>query len=185
MSKVKLNLGSNDMRFEDFLNLDHRKIDEVDIVDDAFTLESFQPESVSEIIASHIIEHASFDRVHGILKRWNEVLIDGGILWVAVPNFELVYTEHLNNYNSGKIDWEFFNSRIFGNAKVAKRMYGEGTLKDFPGVLDYEIAYHKSVFNQVMLADCIKKAGFSVVNPIDKLPHKRKHPHEICVKGVK
>ena len=115
---MRLNLGSNDMRFEDFLNLDHRKIDKVDIVDDAFALDSFEQNSVKEMIASHILEHASFDRTVGILKRWKEVLTSGGILWVAVPNYELVYTKHLENYNSGEIDWEFFNSRIFGNANI-------------------------------------------------------------------
>jgi len=182
---MKLNIGSNDMRFEDFLNLDHREIDEADIVDDAFTMKSFEPNSVEELIASHIIEHASFDRVPGILNRWKEILQPGGILWVAVPNFELVYTDHLKNYQNGEITWEFFNSRIFGNAKVAKKMYGEGTLKDFPGVLDYEIAYHKAVFNAEMLIKCVKDAGFSTVKQIDKLPNKRKHPHEICVKGIK
>jgi hypothetical protein len=181
----KLNLGSNDLHFKDFLNLDHRAVDGVDIVDDAFTLKTFKDNTVDEIIASHILEHASFDRTQDVLGRWYSVLVSGGKLWVAVPNYELVYTEHLENYKSGKIDWEFFNSRIFGNARVAKEMYGEEELKGYPGVLSYEMAYHKAVFNGEMLVSCIKRAGFSTVTQIDKLPNKRKHPHEICVLGVK
>jgi hypothetical protein len=64
-------------------------------------------------------------------------------------------------------------------------MYGEGILKEIPGVIKYELAYHKSVFNNDMLIDCMKKAGFSKVEVIEKLPHKKKHLHEICIKGVK
>lgn len=181
---MKINIGSNDMRFEGFLNLDHRSGEHVDFVDDAFALKTFEKDSVEEIIASHILEHASFDRTSGILKRWKDVLKPGGKLWVAVPNFELVYTEHLENYNNGSRDWEFFNSRIFGNSRVAKEMYGEEELS-FPGVITYELAYHKSVFNMRMLVDCLTRAGFSTVTPIEKLPNKRKHPHEICILGVK
>lgn len=58
---MKINIGSNNMKIEGFLSLDHRKVDGVDIVDDAFSLVKFKENSIDEIIASHILEHASFD----------------------------------------------------------------------------------------------------------------------------
>lgn len=183
---MKINIGSNTQGFEGFLNIDHRNVEGVDIVDDAFLLESIADRSIDAIIASHILEHASFDRTHGILTRWIEVMKIGAPIWIAVPNFELVYTEHLNNYKQGKIDWEYFNSRIFGNAKVAKQMYsGEKRVTDFDGTYLYELAYHKAVFTPEMLVGCMELAGLVNVKLIDQIPNKKRHPHEICAIGFK
>lgn len=182
---MKINIGSNNMKIEGFLSLDHREADGVDIIDDAFTLKQFAENSVDEIIASHILEHASFDRTNLILKRWLKVLKPNGKIWIAVPNYELVYTKHLDDLKNNKISWEFFNSRIFGNSRVAKEMYGEDELPNVAGAFVYELAYHKAVFDIQMLIRCMNEAGFSKVEGIDKIPYKNKHPHEICALGVK
>lgn len=184
---MKINLGSSNQRIDGFFNIDHRAEKNVDIIDDAFELKNIKENSVEQIIASHILEHASFDRTNIILKRWNCILKQNGLLWIAVPNFDLVISEHLNNYKNKKITWEYFNSRIFGNASVAKKMYGEDYIKDIDGVYKYEMAYHKSVFNKEMLMDCLGQAGFINIQSIDRLPfpEKKNHPHEICCVGQK
>jgi len=184
---MKLNLGSNDQIIEDFKNVDHRALKNVDIVDDAFLLSTIKENSIEEILASHILEHACFDRTEDTLRRWRKVLAPGGRLWVAVPNFKLVFTEHLDNYRAGEISWEYFNSRIFGNAKVARNMYGEETLEEMDGIYKYEMAFHRAVFTEDMLKGMMEKSGFKKVKIINNIPlkGKRSHKHEICCVGVK
>jgi len=184
---MKLNLGSNKQKFEGFQNVDHRKINGVDIIDDAFALKTISKNSIDEIIASHLLEHACFDRTEEVLRRWKDVLVPGGKLWVAVPNFHLVMNNHFNNYKSGKVTWEYFNSRIFGNAKVARRMYGEGYLSDMDGVYRYEMAFHRAVFDSEMLKSLLIRVGFKNVKNIKSLPFEGKnaHSHEICCVGTK
>jgi len=181
---MKINLGSGTIPIEGFVNIDHRNNGD-NIMDDAFELTSFKDNSVSEILASHILEHACFDRTQSILTRWKDILIDGGTLWIAVPNFDLVLNQHIHDYCNGSITWEYFNSRIFGNAKVARKMYGDEKTKDIDGVYQYELAFHRSVFTPIMLVKCLEDIGFSNVKLIEQIPYKKKHPHEICCKGIK
>ena len=181
---MKINLGSGTLPIDGFLDVDHRS-DVGDIVDDAFLLESLELNSVEEIVASHILEHACFDRTQTILTRWKDILKPGGILWIAVPNFDLVLKQHLTDYYNGTTTWEYFNSRIFGNAKVARKMYGEKKLEEVDGIFQYELAFHRSVFNRDMLEKCLNDCGFSNVESIEQIPYKRSHPHEICYRGVK
>lgn len=181
---IKLNLGCGSVKIDGFINIDHRGC-VADVVDDAFTLTGYEEGSVSEIVAAHILEHAQFDRTAQILKRWYSLLARGGMLWVAVPNFEMVVNEHHKNYKAGKTSWEFFNSRIFGNAKAARAMYGTKELKAAPGILAYELAFHRAVFTPAMLVNCVKRAGFKTVKLKGKLPYKKAHPCEVCVVGVR
>ena len=181
---IRLNVGCGPSKFPGFINIDHRG-EVADVVDDAFTLTTYKKGTVSEIVASHILEHAQFDRTMTVLKRWHALLVDGGVLWVAVPNFELVYTTHLANYLNKKITWEYFNSRIFGNAQAAHAMYGDGRIEGVDGMYAYELAFHRAVFTLPMLINCLVLAGFRSVKGKDKLPYKKSHPHEICVRGTK
>jgi len=182
---MKLNLGCGTLKFNDFVNIDHRKEVNPDKVEDVFTLPSFQSNSVDEIVASHVLEHACFDRTLEILERWKSLLIFRGILWIAVPNFELVYKDHLSAWKDKRISWEYFNSRIFGNSLVAKKMYGSDDLENYVGVKKYEIAFHRSVFTKEMLKQCIEECRFRTVEIVDSVPYKSKHEHEICCKAIK
>ena len=184
---MRLNLGSATQKIPGFSNVDHRPGKGVDIVDDAFELKTVKSNSAEEIIASHLLEHACFDRTEAVLRRWRDVLVPGGKLWVAVPNFELVMKNHFNNYKKGKTTWEYFNSRIFGNAKVARRMYGEGFLSDMDGIYKYEMAFHRAVFDSEMLESMMVRAGFKKVRIVKALPFEGKsaHSHEICCVGSK
>lgn len=56
----------------------------VDVVDDAETLASFEPESQDFLVASHLLEHCE-DPI-GALLRWLRVVRPGGIVLLAVPD---------------------------------------------------------------------------------------------------
>ena len=53
----------------------------------AFPL-ALQDESVTEIRASHVLEHLSFGEAQAALADWNRALKTGGTLRVAVPDFD-------------------------------------------------------------------------------------------------
>ena len=182
---MKLNLGCGTRKWPGFVNIDHRMDVRPDRQDDAFLLATFEPNSVDEVVASHLLEHACFDRTVTALKRWHEVLKPGGILWLAVPNFQLVLGQHLANLRAGKITWEYFNSRIFGNAGVAHVMYGNDKLKEIDGIYRYELAFHRAVFTPAMLIKLCLEAGFTNVISVARIPYKSKHSHECCIKARK
>lgn len=182
---TNLNLGSGDTRYPGYTNVDHRESTNIDIVDDVFTLGSIAFNSVDNILASHILEHASYDRTVTVLKRWREVLKKEGRLYVIVPDFSLVLNKFIKQYYSGEINFEYFNSRIFGNAEVAKVMYGYYNIDTVKGIMSYELAFHRAVFTKEMLIDRMKVAGFIGVRLLEKHPFEIKREKEIAVMGVK
>jgi hypothetical protein len=180
---MKLNLGSGTLQMSGFVNVDHRSNTKADIVDDAFELRTIKPGTVTELVASHILEHACYDRTKQILKRWLEVLCPGGKLWLALPDFRKVLNEHAIALRDGKITWAYYNSRIFGNANTAHGMYGDGMVPDVPGIHKYELAFHRAVFTPKTLLQLLRCTGYVKAKLLDKLPFKFKHPDEFCVIG--
>lgn len=96
---IKLHLGCGNKPIKDFINIDVRPLEGVDLVDDIKELSSFKNESVDLIYSSHVLEHFGRNEYKLVLKRWFSLLKNGGTLRVAVPDFEKVvehYNEHKN-----------------------------------------------------------------------------------------
>ncbi len=72
-----------------FQDLDADRIVTPDIVDDGFLLESIPATSQGFVIAGHVLEHAP-DPV-GVMERWWDVLIDGGVLFLIVPRYDRTF----------------------------------------------------------------------------------------------
>jgi len=174
---MKLNLGCGDYPIKGYVNIDNRP-GVGDLTEDVFVLPSFMPGSVDEIVASHVLEHASYDRISGVLQRWCGLLVPRGTIHIAVPDFGKVLSTFYQKYLDGNITWEYFNSRIFGNSDVAKQMYG-------PDPADYEVAFHKAVFTKEMLIACLVQAGFTDVRAVRTFPGREVVGKEVCVAGTK
>jgi predicted SAM-dependent methyltransferase len=84
---LKLNLGSNEVRFKDYLNVDLVPHKNVDIVCNAIKL-PYEDNKVDEIIASHLIEHFHYHDGVKALKEWYRVLKVGGTMLIECPDFE-------------------------------------------------------------------------------------------------
>lgn len=94
---VKLHLGCGHKHIEGYINIDVRELPEVDEVDDVKALTKFENNSVDVIYASHILEHITRKEYTMVLSRWYELLKEGGVLRIAVPDIEKVfkhYQEH-------------------------------------------------------------------------------------------
>ncbi len=143
---MKINLGSNDVRHEGFMNVDIRQADGVDIVDNVMQLGSIDDGSCDEIIAHNILEHVSPDRVQQTLNLWASKLKQGGGISIGVPDGEFI----MKRYIDGLMPWKDVVHDIFGNVGLLREWHGE----------DAEKYGHHILFSKDYLKEFLTKAGF-------------------------
>jgi len=88
---VRLNLGAGDTVIEGFTAIDRQ------FGTEAYPLD-YPDGSVDEIRASHLLEHFSHGEATAVLKHWVGKLAPGGLIRIAVPNFQWI----AENYLAGK-----------------------------------------------------------------------------------
>lgn len=88
---MKLNLGSGSCPIEGYVNLDGNKGDSIAPL-------LFDAGTVSEIRASHILEHFGHSESIEVLADWIGRLKLGGVLKIAVPDFD----DLIRRYNLGE-----------------------------------------------------------------------------------
>jgi len=86
----KLHLGCGSTHLPGFVNIDLRWLPGVDEIADIRYLHSrdYPPMSADLIYASHILEHFSRWEYKSALARWYDILKVGGVLRLAVPDFD-------------------------------------------------------------------------------------------------
>lgn len=89
---MKLNLGSGDTPLDGYVNLDGRR-------DDSLYPLNVEDGSCDEIRASHVLEHFSHTEVAAVMKHWVSKLEPGGVLRIAVPDFEKCARDYLDGKN--------------------------------------------------------------------------------------
>lgn len=131
---MKINIGAGPTPLEGYLNLDRKSGDE------AFPLqhrgEEIADESCDEIRASHVLEHFPAAEVPAVVKHWAQKLKPGGVLKIAVPNFEWI----CNAYIAGQ------PAPIEGFV-----MGGQTDADDF----------HKALFDAATLTDLFRDSGLT------------------------
>ena len=85
---VRLNLGAGDTEIDGYTRIDRKLGREVYPLD-------FPDESVSVVRASHVLEHFSHREIGAVVEDWVRVLKPGGMLRIAVPDFELIARTYL------------------------------------------------------------------------------------------
>jgi len=119
---MKLNLGGGNQKIPGFVNIDRLNGQE------AYPLPAYADGSVDEIRASHILEHFGHREVPEVLKEWVRVLKPGGVLKIAVPDFDyLVQHRHdelpLESYlMGGQSDQNDYHKSIFSERKLRDLM---------------------------------------------------------------
>ncbi len=83
IEKIRLNIGGATNPLPGYIVVDHKTGQE------AYPL-NYPEKSVDEIRASHVLEHFSYQQTDKILKDWVRALKTGGILKIAVPDFEWI-----------------------------------------------------------------------------------------------
>lgn len=140
---IKLNLGCGRKYLPGFINIDIEEFDHVDYVTSIDKLDIFRGGSVSLIYASHVLEHTPRPQTEPILNEWYRVLMPGGILRVAVPDFEAIIKVYSKNRNLDEL---------------LGLLYGKQ---------DCEYDFHYKVFDFSTLSSLLKMVGFKKVYKYD------------------
>lgn len=124
---LKLNLGSGEQPLPGYENLDRKGGREI------FPLD--YPDGVAdEIRASHVLEHFAHAQVPAVLAEWARVLRPGGVLRIAVPDFEWIARAYLEGQPApiegycmgGQVDAADYHKALFDAEALGDLLRGAG-----------------------------------------------------------
>jgi len=140
---MKLHIGCGERYIPSFTHIDIRKLPHVDYVASADRLNMFVDDSVDLIYACHILDHFGRNETESVLKEWHRVLKHGGILRVAVSDFEKI-------------------AEVYISTKDLKPLLGL-----LLGKQDYIGNTHGTAFDYHYLSKMLERTGFRNVHRYD------------------
>ena len=150
---ISLHLGCGKRYIPSFsYHIDARQLSHVDYVTSADDLHMFDDNSVDLVYSCHLLEHFRRNRVENVLKEWYRVLKVGGILRLAVPDFEKLVEVYLKTRDL----------KLILGSLVGRQDYSENT--------------HYIVFDFSSLSEVLDKVGFKEIHRYDW----RKTIHKDC-----
>lgn len=146
---MKLNLGCGNKKIYGFTNIDGRAEVNPDIVCDVSNI-SKKFKEVELIYASHVLEHFPFKAnkfytttCYDLLADWHKSLKKGGVLRLAIPDFEAVCKYYI--YTS---DLKIIKSFLHGGQK-------------------YDFDFHLSSWDFDTIKSTLEQSGFKNVKKYD------------------
>lgn len=134
---LRVNVGCGHIPLEGYLNTDMRELPGVDVVADAAGL-PFEPGSVAEIHAAHLLEHFPLEHLRRVvLPHWRKLLRQGGTLRAIVPDAEAM----LADFAASEMSFDDLREVTYG-------------------LQDYDGDYHFNMFARDQLAGLLREAGF-------------------------
>mgnify|MGYP001318212254 CR=1 FL=1 len=149
---MKLHLGCWHRYIPGFIHIDLCDFSHIDYKRSIDDLSIFKENSVTLIYSSHSFEY--FDRERGIivLKEWLRVLKPGGVMRLAVPNFDAL----IDIYNQTG-DLENIIGPLYGRMKIETNKLQNNT----------KYIYHKTVYNFSDLKKLLLSVGFKNIKKYD------------------
>lgn len=139
----KINIGCGNRTIDGWINIDIFSDKDGVVTDDVSTLHTIEDQTVDVIYASHVLEHFGRHEIDDILKVWSRKIKPGGLLRIAVPDFEA----------------------------VCKRYMSHGNIQEVLGFLNggqrNQYDYHKVNFDFAKLESHLKNAGFTDIKRYD------------------
>jgi ubiquinone/menaquinone biosynthesis C-methylase UbiE len=132
---VKLHLGCGDKYIPGFKHLDLREAPHIDFLCSIDKLTMIKDNSVELIYACHVLEHFKRFETAAVLQEWFRALAPGGVLRLAVPDFEAIVkiyqeTKNLDSLMGllfGGQDYQYnFHFRIFDFLSIEKLLLSVG-----------------------------------------------------------
>ena len=146
---MKLHLGCWNRIIPGFVNIDLCDMEHIDYKSNIDDLYMFEDNSASLIYSSHSFEYFNRQEAVGVLKEWGRVLRPGGVLRMAVPDFDsLVKVYH----QTEEIE------------KILGPLYGEMEIETPNGS---KALYHKTAYNFASLQKLLNDNGFKDVEKYD------------------
>jgi predicted SAM-dependent methyltransferase len=146
MDKIKLHLGCGKRYLPGYIHVDLSYYPHVDHQHRVDKLPMIAPNSVETIYASHVLEYFSDNECLDVLLEWHSKLCLGGILRLAVPNFDALIEVYKK---SRKI--EQISGPILGSWEVSSNL----------------TVFHKAIYNYEKLANQLFDVGFKSVQVWD------------------
>ena len=155
MSEFKVNLGCGPHKLDGYENRD--------IKEGWSAYPLVDPDgSISEIRASHLLEHFPMKEVRPVLADWVRCLKSGGVLKLAVPDFRKIANDYLNGEHKG----------VNTGAYV---MGGQSDEHDF----------HKCLFDEKSLAQIMQEVGLVDIQPWNDHADTCRLPISLNLQGTK
>jgi hypothetical protein len=140
---VRFNLGCGHIPLEGFINVDVRKLPDVDVVAPIDEL-PVGPESVEEIFSAHTLEHfPANDLERRLMPYWVSLLRPGGVFRAVVPDHDAMVAQ----YGRGEIEFVTLREVTFGGQ-------------------EYEGDFHYNAFTPETLEGLLRGAGLDDVELI-------------------
>ena len=137
---MKLNIGCGKRNFgKEWIHIDGSDYEHIKYHN--ITKLEFEDNTVDLIYASHVFEYFDREEANNVLEEWKRVLKPGGILRLAVPDFEICS----KLYNEGKYDLDTFASMFYGKWKITEGL----------------TVYHKTIYDFKSLKKVLENNGFS------------------------
>ena len=125
---IRLNLGCGKITSPDYINVDCRKMPEINVVTNITHNNTFKSGSSDLIYASHILEHLSFKDALKVLKEWHRILKPGGKLIIGVPDIVKLFTILDDLDEDGLNNWA---ESIWGGQDYAENIHLHGYSFEF------------------------------------------------------
>lgn len=140
---MKLHLGCGPKYIPGWLHIDVVDLPHVNIKHAIDALPMVLDGTVEIIYAAHVLEHFMRREVPRVLKEWCRILVPGGILRLAVPDFEAV-SAHYQEHHDLPALWGLLFGRQDG-------LYG----------------FHHAVWDYSTLSQVLLEAGFTQTKRYD------------------
>ena len=126
---MRLNLGAGGVPLDGYTSLDRKTGQEIYPLD-------YLDGSVDEIRASHVLEHFSHRHIGSVLADWVRALKPGGLLKIAVPDFEFIARHYLAGADipvqgyvmGGHVDDEDHHGVVFDNDELYLALKAAGLI---------------------------------------------------------
>jgi predicted SAM-dependent methyltransferase len=140
--RVLIHFGCGEFNNTKYINIDSRPAWHIHYVDNIENCRQIFPAGYADLIyACHVLEHVSHLKLKRTLHGLYSVLKTGGVLRLAVPNFNTIQDMYSEKRKIEDI--------------VAPLMGGQG----YPG------NFHFAVFNHAYLTDLLRQCGFNKIMP--------------------
>jgi hypothetical protein len=135
---VRINLGAGHVAKPEYLNVDARELEGIDVVADVRNL-PFEKGSLAEIYSAHLLEHFPLEELRSVLlPYWVSLLAEGGQFVAVVPDMETMIAE----YAAGRLTFEELREVTYGTQ-------------------EYEGDFHFNGFSKASLCELLEAAGLS------------------------
>lgn len=137
---MKLHLGCGKTYLHGWTNVDIFSNVAADLHCDVTRL-PYPVQTFDLIYASHVLEHIHRHRAIATLQHWRDLLVPGGVLRLAVPNFAAVVSRYRQTRDLPEL-----MGLLYGGQNMS-------------------LNSHTVIFDEAYLAECLTKANFSEVRP--------------------